>query len=81
MAALCSMAGTIRLQIEAATITPAAKPVSARWMDNFRFLRRKNTQPAPAAVPINGIKSPMITIFMFGETSLSVPLIAAPSDR
>ena len=30
MFAACSMAGIKRLQTEAATITPAAKPVSAR---------------------------------------------------
>ncbi len=31
----CSMAGTSRLHTEAATITPAAKPVRERWTARF----------------------------------------------
>ena len=58
MAEDCSIAGTIRLQTEAATITPAAKPVRERRRASLRLLRRKNTQAEPAAVPRNGIRSP-----------------------
>ena len=62
----CPMAGTIRLQIEAATMTPAAKPVSARWIETDSSRRRKNTQPAPAAVPRKGISSPVISTLISG---------------
>ena len=69
MALDCSMAGTIRLQMEAATITPAAKPVKARCTPRFRSFFRKNTQAAPADVPIKGIRSPMISVFIFYRTT------------
>ena len=49
LSADCSIAGTIRLQIDAATITPAAKPVRARCTPALRSSFRKNTQAAPAA--------------------------------
>ena len=54
----CSSAGSSRLHIEAATITPAANPVSARCICLFNVFRRKNTQAEPSDVPANGIKSP-----------------------
>ena len=54
----CSIAGTIRLHIEAATMTPAANPVSALWTPILRSFFRKNTQAAPSDVPTNGIRSP-----------------------
>ena len=57
----CSMAGISRLQMEAATITPAAKPVSARCTRGLRDFFMKNTQAAPRAVPANGIRIPCIT--------------------
>ena len=63
-AADCSMAGTIRLQIEAATITPAANPVNARCTPTFRSFFKKKTQAAPPAVPIKGIISPQMTVFI-----------------
>jgi hypothetical protein len=49
--------------MEAATITPAANPVSARWTLSFRSFLRKKTQAAPAEVPMKGIKSPIIIVF------------------
>ena len=56
MAFDCSMAGIIRLQMEAATMTPAANPVKARSTFQCRLPRIKNTQPAPSTVPIKGIR-------------------------
>ena len=61
----CSIAGTIRLQMDAATITPAAKPVSALWTPSFRSFFRKKTQAAPSDVPRNGIRSPIRTVFIY----------------
>ena len=53
-----SMAGISRLQTEAATITPAAKPVSARCTRSLSLFLIKNTHAAPRDVPRNGIKIP-----------------------
>ena len=55
---LCSMAGISKLHTDAATITPAAKPVRARWMPSLRDFFKKNTQPAPRLVPRKGINIP-----------------------
>jgi len=54
----CSMAGISRLQTEAATITPAAKPVSERCTASLSDFFMKNTHAAPSDVPRNGIKMP-----------------------
>jgi len=54
----CSMAGINKLQIDAATITPAAKPARARCTRSPRDLFIKNTQAAPSAVPKKGIMIP-----------------------
>lgn len=58
MAADCSMAGMSRLHTEAATITPAAKPVSERCTASLSDLFMKNTHAAPSDVPRNGIGIP-----------------------
>ena len=52
------MAGISKLHTDAATMTPAAKPVNARWMPSLRDFFKKNTQPAPRLVPRKGIKIP-----------------------
>ena len=54
----CSMAGISRLHTEAATMTPAAKPVRARCKDSLNAFFRKNTHAAPSVVPRKGIKMP-----------------------
>ena len=55
---LFSRAGCSRLQKEAATITPAAKPVSAFCtLEEICFFRKK-TIAAPRLVPRNGIRMP-----------------------
>ena len=54
----CSMAGIRRLHTEAATITPAAKPVSERCTVSLSVFFIKNTHAAPSDVPRNGIKIP-----------------------
>mgnify|MGYP007103708659 CR=1 FL=1 len=54
----CSMAGISRLQIEAATITPAAKPARARRTRSPRDFFIKNTQAEPSVVPKKGIMIP-----------------------
>ena len=56
--AACSIAGISRLHTEAATITPAAKPVKMRCMASLSCLRIKNTQAAPSVVPRKGIRMP-----------------------
>ena len=63
----CRTGGVGRLHTDAATITPAANPVIARWtfIPGERF--RKNTQPAPATVPANGISNPQMTSFIFSS--------------
>ena len=55
---VCSIAGKIRLHIDAATMTPAAKPVRARCTDVLKFLFIKNTAADPNVVPAKGIRSP-----------------------
>ena len=52
------MAGISRLHTEAATITPAAKPVSERCTASLSDFFMKNTHAAPSDVPRNGIKMP-----------------------
>ena len=54
----CSIDGSKRLQTEAATITPDAKPVSALCTCAFKFFFIKITQAAPTEVPKNGIRIP-----------------------
>ena len=54
----CSMAGISRLHIDAATITPAAKPARARCTRSPRDFFIKNTQAAPSVVPKKGIMIP-----------------------
>ena len=58
ISAPCSIAGISRLQIDAATMTPAAKPVNARCTGTPSDLFKKNTQPAPNIVPRNGSSIP-----------------------
>ena len=55
-----SMAGIRSDQTEAATITPDAKPRSVFCTFSFSASLRRNTQAAPAVVPMNGINSPHI---------------------
>ena len=54
----CSMAGISRLQTDAATMTPEAKPVSPRCTRSPSSLFRKKTQAAPSEVPAKGISRP-----------------------
>jgi hypothetical protein len=54
------MAGRSRLQKDAATITPAAKPVKAFSTLGCIFPFKKNTHAEPKAVPIKGISIPLI---------------------
>ena len=54
----CSMAGISRLQMEAATMTPEAKPVSPRCTRSPRPFFRKKTQAAPREVPAKGRSRP-----------------------
>ncbi len=59
-----SIAGMIRLQTEAATITPAANPVSALCNLSSILLFSRNTQAEPSEVPKNGISIPnAISVF------------------
>ncbi len=53
------MAGISRLQIEAATITPAAKPASERCTKSPSDFFIKNTQAEPSVVPKKGIMIPI----------------------
>ena len=59
--ALSSRAGIKRLQMDAATMTPAAKPVSPRWTFRWSCSFIKYTQPAPRLVPAKGIRIPFQT--------------------
>ena len=70
--AASSMAGISKLQMEAATITPAAKPVSDRCTRALSEPRMKNTQAEPSAVPTNGIKRPF---------QISTGIVLPPSGR
>ena len=54
----CSTAGISKLQTEAATITPAAKPVRLRCTRSLSDFFMKNTHAAPSEVPRNGINMP-----------------------
>ena len=61
--ALSSIAGISKLQTEAATITPAAKPMSAfcTRAESSSFIT--NTHAAPRLVPRNGMRSPAKSSF------------------
>ena len=54
----CSIAGIKRLQMDAATITPAANPASARCTCFLSVFFIKSTHAAPSVVPMNGISIP-----------------------
>ena len=54
----CSMAGINKLQMDAATITPAAKLARERCTRSPRDFFIKNTQDAPNVVPRKGISIP-----------------------
>ena len=72
---LLSSAGSSRLQNEAATMTPAAKPVRifCRFPEICFF--RKNTIAAPRLVPRKGIRIPVsIVLVIFVVLSRSVGL-------
>ena len=57
----CSIAGISRLQIDAATITPAAKPASERCTILLSDFFIKNTHAEPSVVPIKvSITSPSL---------------------
>ena len=51
--------------MDAATITPTANPESAFLTLTFNSFFKKNTQAAPAVVPTNGIRRPVIIVLMF----------------
>ena len=57
-ASACSMAGISRLHTDAATMTPAAKPVRLRWSRSPSARFMKKTQAAPSVVPRKGIAIP-----------------------
>ena len=66
----CSIAGIRRLQIDAATITPAANPARQRCTRFPRLFFMKRTQAAPIVVPKKGIRIPRtasicFTLFQF----------------
>ena len=73
---LRSIAGIKRLHTDAATITPAAKPISIRSSFLFIVPRIKNTAAEPSAVPKTGRKT-IFTIsiekpaFIFSIISIS----------
>lgn len=56
-----SRAGARRLQKEAAVMTPAANPVSARFTFSLSPFFRKKTKQAPRLVPIKGMMTPQKT--------------------
>ena len=69
------MAGISRLQMEAATITPAAKPVRIFCTRGLRDFFIKNTQAAPREVPRNGSKIPLAVIIhiLFPPAAFQLP--------
>ena len=68
MADACSMAGSSRLQMEAATMTPAANPVRIRCILSLMAFFMRNTQAAPKDVPKKGIKMPYNTWIFTGAS-------------
>ena len=59
-----SMAGIKSDHIEAATITPAAKPNRALFIEGFILSLMKKTHAAPNTVPITGIPNPATIPFI-----------------
>ena len=57
--AAISMLGISRDQTDAAVITPAAKPIKARWSPSFMERDMKKTHAAPRVVPANGTSKPI----------------------
>ncbi len=68
---LSSMAGTMRLQIEAATMTPAANPVRTRVTMRLIWPRMRKTSAAPSVVPANGIARPQ-AVSVAGSSVMSI---------
>ena len=69
ISAACSIAGTSRLQTDAAAMTPAAKPVKARCRRGFMPLFRKKTHPAPREVPRKGRSHSNNNVFVMSALS------------
>lgn len=66
-----SMAGIRRLQMEAATMTPAANPVRALCTNGFSLFFINNTQAEPSVVPRKGIRIPCNTRIYIESSILS----------
>ncbi len=71
----CSMAGISRLQIDAATITPAAKPASARCTKSPSDLFIKNTHAETVVLLSHKKPDSVINVKVeFGEGEGKIPL-------
>ena len=70
--ALSSSAGSSRLQKDAATMTPAAKPVRSFCRLSEICFFRKNTIAAPRLVPRNGISVPCRMVAVMEIPPMSV---------
>ena len=78
MLSVCSIAGINKLQIDAATITPLANPVSARLSISSISFFIKKTHAAPKDVPKNGIINPKIVVFILSSSQLKMPSGSIP---
>ena len=70
MPPLLSMAGMMSDQMDAATMTPAAKPVRMRLTVLLRLPRMRKTIAAPAVVPKSGRPRPTKRFERESETSM-----------
>ena len=77
------MAGIIRLQIDAATITPAANPVKILCMLRLILPLRKKTQAAPAVVPRKGMRIALnaFTASIMAPTPITAKATAAITEE
>ena len=77
----CSIAGISKLQIDAATITPAAKPASERCTKSPSDFFIKNTHAAPSVVPRNGISIPRKVSKLLHRLFVVFDLARFPADK
>ena len=80
ISAEASIEGMIKLKMEAATMTPAAKPERARSTVWDTPPRSRNTHAAPSVVPTKGISKPQTTSTDTYVTLLAAQLTHAPQN-
>ena len=76
MPAACSNAGISRLQMEAATMTPAAKPERARWIRSLKvpFIKKRRQKPGRFRLSETSSQAIIVSSLFYSPSSIIVLL-------